>query len=334
MRSLLHWCLCLSTILDVTTSVAQESGLKRRVVVIVGAPGESVYEERFSQAASLWAEYGQRTGADLTVIGPSPADDSKPVRADIEQTLKTLGEQSADDSVCIVLIGHGTFDGETARFNLEGPDVSASEFAEWLAPITAPTAVINCTSASGPFVNALSAPNRAIVTATKSGSEVNATRFGLAIAQTAAEGRYDLDKDGQLSILELTVQADRRVAASFADDGQIATEHALIDDNADGKGTPLAWFDGVRINPSKSKDGSVDGRFAQSFSLESVSSAPQLTAEQIIERDRLEAQLEQLRSNRPEPRTAAYFDSLEELLVQLGNLYQATPASTETESTE
>ena len=46
----------------------------------------------------------------------------------------------------LVLIGHGTFDGKEARFNLRGPDLTATELALWLQPIRRPMAVIDTSS--------------------------------------------------------------------------------------------------------------------------------------------------------------------------------------------
>ena len=50
----------------------------------------------------------------------------------------------------VVLIGHGTYDGRAAKFNLRGEDVSDAELAAWLEPCRRPLAVINCASASAP----------------------------------------------------------------------------------------------------------------------------------------------------------------------------------------
>ena len=101
-----------------------------------------------------------------------------------------------------MLIGHGTFDGREAKFNLRGPDVTDVELADWLLPFKRPVVVINCASASGPFINRLSGANRVVVTATKSGNEINFARFGQYIAEAIADPRADLDKDGQVSLLE------------------------------------------------------------------------------------------------------------------------------------
>ena len=137
-----------------------------------------------------------------------------------------------------MVIGHGTFDGKEAKFNLRGPDLSAADLAEWLKPFRRPVAVINCASASSPFINKLSATNRVIIAATRSGYEQNYARFGEYISSAVADPQADLDKDGQTSLLEAFLMASRRVAEFYNTEGRLATEHALLDDNGDGLGTP------------------------------------------------------------------------------------------------
>src|SRR5262249_53253088 len=154
----------------------------------------------------------------------------------------------------IVLIGHGTFDGREAKFNLRGPDLTEVELAEWLAPLKRPAAVINCASASGPFLNRLSGPNRVVVTATRSGHEQNLARFGQSLAESIADPRADLDKDGQISLLEAYLTASSRVAEYYKTHAQLATEHPLLDDNGDKLGTPPDWFHGIRAT-KRAKDG-------------------------------------------------------------------------------
>ena len=166
-----------------------------------------------------------------------------------------------------MLIGHGTFDGHTAKFNLRGPDVTAEELAEWLKPLKRPLAVINCASASAPFINRLAGENRVVITATKSGDEQNFARFGQYISAAIADPAADLDKDGQVSLLEAYLTACRQVAEFYEQEARLATEHALLDDNGDGLGTPAAWFRGLRAT-QRAKDGAaLDGTRAHQFHL-------------------------------------------------------------------
>src|SRR5258708_34249236 len=107
-----------------------------------------------------------------------------------------------------------------------------------LRPCRRPLAVLQCASASGPFLNALSAPGRVIITATRSGYEVNATRFGGYLARAIADPAADLDKDGQTSLLEAYLAASRQAEQFYKEQGRLMTEHALLDDTGEGLGTP------------------------------------------------------------------------------------------------
>src|SRR5262249_50255186 len=129
---------------------------------------------------------------------------------DLEVLRATIAQQSLKGPpLWLILIGHGSYDGKQARFNLRGPDLSATNLATWLKPFQRPQAVINTSSSSSPFLNALSASNRVIITATRSGSEQNYARLGDYLAAAIADTAADLDKDGQVSVLEAFLLASR-----------------------------------------------------------------------------------------------------------------------------
>ncbi len=109
-----------------------------------------------------------------------------------------------------------------------------------------PLAVINCSSASAPFLNRLAGENRVVITATKSGDEQNFAHFGQYLAAAIADGDADVDKDGQVSLLEAYLTACRNLDEFYKQEARLPGEHALLDDNGDGLGTPAAWFRGVR----------------------------------------------------------------------------------------
>jgi hypothetical protein len=129
-----------------------------------------------------------------------------------------------------------------AKFNLRGPDLTATELALDLQPFTRPLVIINAASASAPFMNLLKGPDRIVVTSTRSGYQQNYARFGLYLAEAIADPRGDLDKDGQTSVLEAYISAAQSVAEFYKTEARLATEHALLDDNGDGRGTPADWF--------------------------------------------------------------------------------------------
>ena len=293
-----------------------------QIVVLVGAGGESQYETAFAESAAAWERLQD---AGLAAVDVRRGDD---VRRDAVR--ERLGALVGDPppSLWLVLIGHGTFDGETAKFNVPGPDLTAGDLREPLDRIDCPQVVINTTSASAPFLNALSRPGRVIVTATKAGTEQNLTRFGREWAAILVEALpeqeparwdlVDLDKDRAVSLLELAVAATGRTAATYDDEGRLATEHSLLDDNGDALGTRLDRFDGTQVAASDDDAAPLDGRVAGRVLL--VQEGTRLTSEQLARRAELEAELERLKARRPDPIDDRYLDELEAILVPLSRL--------------
>src|SRR5207237_484377 len=154
---------------------------------------------------------------------------------------------------------HGTFDGKEARFNLRGPDLSTADLSLWLKPFQRRLVLIDTSAASAPFLNKLSAGNRVIVTATRSANEQTLARCGQHLAEPTTSPEADLDKDGQVSILEAFLTASRRTIEFYKLEGRLASEHALLDDNGDGLGTPAEWFRGLRAVKKPADKTSVDG---------------------------------------------------------------------------
>ena len=221
-----------------------------------------------------------------------------------------------------MLIGHGTYDGKTAKFNLRGSDLNAYELSEWLKNHERPTAVVNCASSSGPFIAALSGPNRVIATATRSGFEQNFTRLGSHLAAAITDPTADLDKDQQISLLEAFLTAAHRTAEFYKTEGRLATEHPLIDDNADGRGTPTDWFRGIRVTKQPEDNSLPDGLRAHQLHLVLSESEQKLSPETRVQRNALELQLAEMRTQKSVLEEDEYYKKLEPLLLQLARLYQ------------
>jgi hypothetical protein len=291
------------------------------VVIVVGASGTPEYGEEFKQSAEAWRAATERGGAASEVIGQGE------VGADVDrellrEALASRVSQTDRGPFWLVLLGHGTFDGSAAKFNLRGADVSAVELNDWLKEAKRPVAVINCSSASGPFINALSAPERVVVTATRSGNEVNFARFGDRLAKAIGDSASDLDKDEQVSLLEAFLVASGRVAEFYRDEARLATEHALLDDNGDQLGTPADWFTGVRATKRAKEGATLDGARAHQFHLIPSAAEKDLAEASRQRRDELEASLETLRARKPEMEEEAYYAELEKLMVELARVYQ------------
>jgi hypothetical protein len=296
------------------------------VIIVVGAPGEAEFGSNFVQQASLWQKACAQANLHQTTIGlnaPTGTNDYE----DLKQAL-LLEPKEGSAEFYIVLIGHGTFDGKEARFNLRGPDVSATELAAWLQPIRRPLALIDTSSSSAPFLNKLSGTNRVIISATRNGNEQNFTRFGQYFAEAITNPDADLDKDGQVSLLEAFLIASRRTAEFYKIEGRIATEHALIDDNGDGLGTQADWFRGLRAVKAPKDKAAVDGALAQQFHLLRSEAENKLNQEQRKKRDEIEHAVLKHREKKGKMPDDAYYRDLEKMLLELAQLYATNSAST------
>jgi hypothetical protein len=166
-----------------------------------------------------------------------------------------------------------------------------------------------------------------IVTATRSGGELNFARLGQYLSETIADPKADLDKDGQVSLLEAFLTASKRVNEYYKTHAQLATEHALIDDSGDRLGTPADWFRGVRAT-RRAKDGApLDGLRAHQIHLIRSERERALPEADRRRRDGLELELATLRDQKARLGEEEYYRLLESLMVELARIYRKTDAS-------
>lgn len=300
-------------------ATAQQSFL----LVVSGLSGEPRYAEAFHGWAIEMLEAAEvRWGVppeNLVYLAEKPERDpnrisGRSTRENVEGALRELAQRAGpDDLVFVLLIGHGaTRDGE-ALINLPGPDMSAADFAKLLTLLpTQKLVFVNTASASGGFIAVLSGENRTVITATRSGNEKNETSFaGFFVEAFAGEGA-DTDKDERVSVLEAFNFARREVARVYESDGLLLTEHALLDDDANGEGS-------AEPDPL----GGGEGRLARTLFLAGAATAgaptpsdPHLVA--LYEQKRiLEEKIAALRQRKGELDSETYERQLEGLLVDL-----------------
>ncbi len=297
---------------------AQTNIPKPTLIVLSGAAGEEDFGKVFLEAAQSWKKAAEKADVNLVEIGttnPVATNDLELFRAALaNEPTNTLAE------LWIVMLGHGTFDGREAKFNLHGPDLSASTLSNLLAGFHRPVAIINAASCSAPFIKALARKDRVVVTATRSGAEENYTRFNRYISQAIADPEADLDKDGQTSLLEAFLMASRRVVEFYKSEGRLATEHALLDDNGDGLGVQADWFRGIHAVKKAANNAALDGTRAHQWHLVRSQEDQKLTPEQRQKRDALEVEIGKLREQKAAMSEDDYYKQLEALLTKLGEI--------------
>ena len=292
------------------------------VIVVVGASGEPEYATRFQAWTAAWRQAGERAQATVHLIGGEAADQAEDADKQALQRAIVAAASPGSAPLWIVLIGHGTYDGRTAKFNLRGADVAAPELAGWLDGCGRPVVLLNTAPASAPFLLAVSRPGRVVISATKSGRENNATRFGGFVAEALGKAEADIDQDGQVSVLEVFLHAARAVEASYKQDGLIVTEHPLLDDNGDGRGTRADWFQGVWATKAAADGATVDGIRAHQIHLVPSETERQLSNDDRTVRDQLEQDLATLRTQRKTLNDDEYYRQLESIMRKLSAIYQ------------
>jgi len=287
-------------------------------LIINGAGGEPEYAKQFEQwTTELSTVLSEQYGFDskqIKVLTEKPAGPTgaRSTAEEVKRTFATLKTQlDANNILFVFLIGHGSFDGKESKFNLVGPDLSATEYNTLLTALpTRRVVVFNMSSASGEFIKSLAAKGRIVITATRNGQETNATRFtGFFIAALNANDA-DTDQDGHTSVLEAFIYANRLTGDFYKRAGRLASEHAQFDDNGDGVG--------------REKVEAGEGLLARATYLDSLSvddaAASVATGKLIKERARLEGEIEQLIARKTSMAEAEYEANLERLFVELAKV--------------
>ncbi len=312
----------LAIVAALCTSPAPADGDRPAVVVAVGAPGVPEYGPAFLESAALWRAAALKGSADFVAVGTDEEwGDGADDRGRLREAIAGRSGPSAEP-LWVVLIGHGTFDGREAKFNLRGPDLTDADLAGWLDGVKRPVVVLNCASSSAPFLTRLSGPDRVVVSATRTGDEQNYARFGQYLAGAVADPSADLDKDGQTSLLEAFLTAGSRVAEFYSSRSRLATEHPLLDDNGDKLGTPPDFFQGVRAVKRPREDAALDGVRAHQIHLVPSDRERLIPAETRQRRDALEREIAALRDRKESTPEAEYYERLEALMLDLARLYR------------
>lgn len=281
----------------------------RGMLIVVSEPGNPDYDLEFRRQAKAWQDLAGKSGFAVHTIGLD-AETPEGDRPLVEKSISNLPKDGGD--LWFVWIGHGSYDGRTANFNLRGPDIDSKAVGELLKPFKRRLVILNLFSASAPFLAELSARDRIIVSSTRGPGERNFSRFGGKFADALTSPDADLDLDGSISLLEATLHAAAGTKAFYEDAQRVVQEHSTLDDNGDKRATPTDAFKGLQA------DG--DGALARQIHFKNAN-PDRLAPDAREERARLEAAIDTLRKAKPNLPEKKYYQELERLMLEMAELY-------------
>jgi hypothetical protein len=223
-------------------SPAKAAAENRWAVIISGASGGEKYAEQMAAwrndlKTAFTTRYQFKPEFVKLLVDEAATSGDKGSAENVRKLFAEIKKSgSREDFVFVVLLGHGTYDGDVAKFNLVGPDMTAKDWTDMLAGVQGRLVLVNTTEASFPFLELLTAKGRVVITATDSPAQKYATVFPEYFVKAIKEASTDLDKNGRTSIFEVFAAASASVKQHYEQKGQLVTERSLLDDNGDGKG--------------------------------------------------------------------------------------------------
>ena len=291
-----------------------------KFALIISGPGG---EEEFIKKFAKWSQ--ELNSALLDKLGFAPENVTlltegtpKSTAIEVRNAFTALRSNcKPDNTVFIFFIGHGSFDDKLAKFNLVGPDINVTEYASLIKALPSKrVVVINMATASGEFIKPLSMPGHITITATKSGMETNATHFPEYFIKALTTKESDADQNNRISVLEAFNYTTLQLEKFFKEQNRLVTEHAMLDDNGDGKGSEKITDE----EGSLAKTTYFDSLFYQ------LAGGDKELQAAYADKMRLEREVEELKLRKAQLKPEDYEDELEKLLIQLAELNEKIKA--------
>jgi hypothetical protein len=282
-------------------------------VNIAGLGGELDYTQRFKMWADDIDGSLKKAGGDATVTTMN-APHLEEIRARFAELAK---QAKPGDALVVMLIGHGSYDGRDYKFNITGPDLTATELASLLDRVPAQRQlVVNMTSCSGGSIEQLRRANRIVISATKTGSEKNATNFARYFVEALREPAADTDKNESVSALEAFRYAQAKTTEFFDTQKRLATEHSVIEDT--GKGM------GERTATAENGEGKLAGAFTVVRLGANAAAARDPNKRPLLDKkEQLEQAIEKLKFEKAAMPAQEYKRQLTQLLLELAKTQEA-----------
>ena len=290
----------------------------RHALLIFGAAGGEKYSvEHERWASSLVSTLHDRfafPAEQIVVLSAAAAPDHLSTRDNIARAIQKLRtDAAADDLVLLLLVGHGTVDATSAKFNLPGPDLDDGEWARLLKDMPGRVVFINAASGSSPFLQRLASPERIVITATDSPAQRFYTVFPDRLVETLADPSVDRDKNGRVSVWEMFAATSAAVRQHYEQNGQLSTERPVLDDDGDGRG-------------SEAEAPGTDGALARTTYLDATvipNETDPAVAELVAKQRRLEREAEELKLRKGSMPQQQWDAEFERLMIELARVSRA-----------
>lgn len=305
----------LGVVLAMHSPAFAQSG-QRFALLVEGAPGDQAHadlqrrllttlETRFRDEYKIDKDH-------LVVLASTPeAGEGKATAIEVKAALaKIVPQVKPLDTLFVLLLGHGSWDGTDAKFNLVGPDLTANEWAALIAPTAGKIIFVDTTPSSSPFMKALAGEKRVIITATDQPAQKFDTVFADAFVQALGASSADLDKDGRISMWEAFAYASRVVRLSYEQKQLMQPEHAVLDDDGDGTG---------RQATGEGKDGTLASLTFIDNVVASRPADPELQ-QMVQKQEQLVMQLDALKKKKAQMKPDEYQTAWEALIVDLATV--------------
>lgn len=299
----------------VSASASAQSG-QRFALLVEGAPGDQPHADLQRRLlATLEAKFRDEYKIDkdhLVVLASTPeAGEGKSTAIELKAALSRITPQIKPlDTLFVILLGHGSWDGTDAKFNLVGPDLTANEWAALLKPVEGKLIFVDTTPSSSPFLKALAGEKRIIITATDSPAQKFDTVFADAFVQALSAPAADLDKDNRISMWEAFAYASRTVRLSYEQKQLMQPEHAVLDDDGDGTG---------RQATGEGKDGTLASLTFIDAAIASRPADPELQ-QMVQKQEQLVMQLDALKKKKAQMKPDEYQTAWEALIIDLATV--------------
>ena len=311
----MKWIVCLTAAMLLAAplpSLAQQ----RFALIVSGAAGGPEYVTQYGKwSAALSKTLTESLKFDpalVTLLSDTTRTADAATAENVRRVIGSIAARMARDDVFLVLlIGHGTFDGTDAKFNLVGPDLESAEWSALFKSLPGRVVIVNSSSASFPFLERLSAPRRIVITATDSPAQRYDTVFPEYFIRALSDSSADIDKNERISIWEAFAGASASVKRYYQQRGQLSTEHALLDDNGDGIGNEVT---------TPGDDGSLAAKTYLDETLPGSLPTDEVLLKLLQRKSILETELEELKVRRTFLTPSEYRKEFERLMIDLAQV--------------